>query len=126
MDFGERLGEMLGGPFHFRFLIEPLLAIVLGIRDGRHPHQPGRPPYFLSLFTEQADRRQRVRAGLKAIAIPFVLALVLDSVVQVLLWGRPMLWSALVVGTFLVALPYLLARGLANRVMSRFGERRPA
>jgi hypothetical protein len=80
----------------------------------------------LSLFTEQADRRQRVRAGLKAIAIPFVLALVLDSVVQVLLWGRPTLWSALVVGTLLVALPYLLARGLANRVMSRFGERRPA
>jgi hypothetical protein len=126
MDFGERLGEMLRGPLNFRFLIQPLLAIVLGIRDGRRDHHAGRPPYFLSLFTEQVDRKERLRAGAKAIASPFVLALVLDSVVQVLLWGRLRLWSALVVGALLVALPYLIARGLVNRGMSRFGARRPA
>ena len=33
----DTLGAMLGGPGRLRFLVQPLIAIALGIRDGRRP-----------------------------------------------------------------------------------------
>lgn len=113
-------------PFSFRFVVQPALALLLGLRDARLDAAAGKPPYFLSLFVAREQRRDRLREGVRAIAIPLVIAVGLDSVVQYLVAGRVHLWHAVVIGALLIAVPYVGARGLGNRAFAAQRRRRPA
>jgi hypothetical protein len=44
------LQAMLSGPGHMRFLIQPLVAVLLGLRDGKLDVEAGKPPFALSLW----------------------------------------------------------------------------
>lgn len=115
MPLQDRLSRMLSGPGRFRFIVQPLVAIILGIRDGRLDAKAGRPAYLISVFFTRGERREALKSGTKSFIKPFVVSVVLDIVVQFFLFRDVRIWSAFVVGTLLIALPYSLARGLTNR-----------
>jgi hypothetical protein len=112
-------------PFSFRFVVQPALALIIGLRDARLDAKAGKPPYFFSLFVERHLRRDRLREGARAIALPLAIAIALDSVVQYLVASRVHLWHAVVVGALLIALPYVTARGFGNRALTASRRRRP-
>ena len=62
-------------------------------------------------------RARLAREALGRVAVPFTLATVLDGVVQWMVEGRVVVLEAVGVGALLVALPYVLARGLSNRLL---------
>jgi hypothetical protein len=126
MDVGDRVGDILNGPFKFRFVLQPLMAIVLGVRDGRADRLAGRPPFLWSLFTEKMGRKERMLGALRQIALPLALAFVLEAVVEVLLFRDVRLFSVVAVGAVLIALPYANVRGLANRATGVVRRRRHA
>lgn len=103
----------------FRFLIQPLVALVFAIRDGRRDAREGRPPYFWALFTDAGQRRDMVASGWKSIGKVFIIAIVLDFVFQYIVFRdfRPV--AALLAGLILALVPYLLLRGPVNRLMRR-------
>lgn len=119
MSISEIWGSLLQGPGELRFFIQPVLALLLGIRDGRRDEKMGVPPYFLQLITGKGHRKQILSQGWKSITVSFLVAITLDSLLQIFALGifRPL--SALFAGVMLIALPYLLARGFANRLLSR-------
>jgi len=41
--------ELISGPGNLRFVVQPLIAIVLAIRDGRNDAKAGTPPYLYEL-----------------------------------------------------------------------------
>jgi len=104
------------GKMAFRFYFQPLMAMLLATRDGIRDARTGRPAYFWALFADPVNRRSRLRDGWHAIQKVFVLALVLDTIYQlVVLRGlRPL--AGLLVATALAIVPYLLLRGPVNRV----------
>lgn len=104
LDVIARMAARIAGPMHARFVIQPLMATLLGIRDGMRDARsgPGRP---------------------RRLAIPIAVAIVLDVVVQYLLFERVRVLGAVVIGTVLMGLPYTIARGLANRVACLYTER---
>jgi uncharacterized RDD family membrane protein YckC len=53
--------------------------------------------------------------GLRTLAKPLVVAVLLDAILQYVILRSVRLWHALAAGTVLIALPYVLARGLTNR-----------
>ncbi|MEN9798363.1 MAG: hypothetical protein RL653_2059 [Pseudomonadota bacterium] len=106
-------------PFAMRFVLQPVLALVLGMRDGRWDARDGRPPFGSELVARKGQRARLAREALGRVAVPFTLAVVLDGVVQWLVEGRVRLLDAAGVGALLVACPYVLARGLANRWVVR-------
>lgn len=110
------------GPFKFRLVIQPLVAIVLAVRAGLRDAREGRPPYFWSIFTDPARRWERLREGWGAVARVFILALVMDLIYQYLIlrWLYPI--AALSVAFILAFLPYLLFRGPVNRIARRFSR----
>ena len=55
--FFSDLAPRLSGAGRLRFLIQPAIAILLGVRDGRGDARAGRAPYLWSLVFEQKDRR---------------------------------------------------------------------
>jgi hypothetical protein len=108
----------------FRLFLQPAMALIFAIRDGLKDARESRPAYFYSLFTDQVNRRNRLREGFKAVSRVFTLAIVMDLIYQliVLRWFYPM--QALIVAFVLAFLPYILLRGPVNRI-ARFLKRPP-
>jgi hypothetical protein len=119
MSIAEIWDSLLRGSGQLRFFIQPIVALLLGIRDGRLDARLGTPPYFLELLVSTGRRIAIFRRGWKAITIPFVVAFTVDALLQVFMLGvlRPL--SAVFAGLVLIALPYLVSRGLTNRLMRR-------
>lgn len=117
--FNDILGR-LDGPLHFRFFLQPAMAIFFAIRDGLRDAREGRPAYFWSLFSEPALRRDLLRDGWKSISKVFIIAAVLDLIYQliVLRWFYPL--ETLLVAVLLALVPYLLVRGAVNRIKRGF------
>jgi len=117
------ISELFSGPGTFRFVIQPIFAVLLGARDGRNDAKSVTPPYLHRLLFKSGDRTDSLKVGLRAIALPLIIAVALDSILQVYIFDVWRLQWALIVGLCLVGIPYVLARGITNRIMSARREK---
>jgi hypothetical protein len=113
--FLEDLPKRLRGPGRFRFILQPLIATIVGIRSGMGDARAGRPPYLLGLVTDREHRGELSRDGLRSIANLLLMGILLDSVFQWMILGQSYPGAALVVGPVLITTPYAIARALSNR-----------
>lgn len=106
------------GPFHLRLIMQPVVASLLGIRAGRADAGHDRPPYFWSVFkaNDHYDRRTLLRDGWGDVKKVFLIAIALDVVYGLIefRWVYPL--QTLIVAVVLAMIPYLIFRGLANRL----------
>ena len=114
--------ELIGrrtGPLHFRFILQPIVAAVFAIRAGRKDARQGRPP-FLTAFVREPIKRWRLVLldSSKDIGSTFLVGVGIDIIYQLLvLYGiRPL--ESLIVPTVLAVVPYLVVRGLTNRIVT--------
>jgi len=121
--FGEGLEAQLTGPGKARFVLQPLVAIALGIRDGIADAKQGKPPYFIRVLFKSERKLFVLKTGLKSIATPLSVGIVFDMVLQWMIFQAVFLLPAMIAGTILVAFPYSIARGLSNRVARRWYDR---
>jgi hypothetical protein len=119
----DTLEAMLRGPGRARFILQPLVAIVLGVKDGRFDVVAGRPAYLYALAFSKDVRREEVTTAVRTISKPLAVAVALDAVLQYVIFDAVHLWQALAVGATLVALPYVAARALADRFLRRRARR---
>ncbi|MES2473512.1 MAG: hypothetical protein V4601_11825 [Pseudomonadota bacterium] len=117
--FGQFWQELIarpGGPLAFRFILQPVMAAGLAIRDGYRDARANRTPYLWTIIHEPAKRGPRLREGLGAVTRVLALGAAMDVTYQVIrLNGLRPLQTLLVVFTLCV-LPYLLVRGPAGRL----------
>jgi hypothetical protein len=114
--FLEDIPKRLTGPGRFRLVMQPLLAVILGIRGGLADARAGRPPYLYGVLFHRELRRELMRETLATVAILLLMGILLDSLFQWLILGSSFPGAALVVGPVLIVTPYTLARGLTNRL----------
>lgn len=134
LSFFESIGRdlsgrgLLGGKFQLRLILQPLAAILLGLRFGLRDAKRGRPPFFQALAEEKGDRAAMLKEAARDALIPLAIAFLLDSILQHIINGRIRPLAAVVVGGLLVFLPFLIVRGLSNRAWSHGhpGQPRPA
>ncbi|MEZ4599619.1 MAG: hypothetical protein R2940_07505 [Syntrophotaleaceae bacterium] len=107
------------GPLTFRFILQPIMAILFAIRDGYKDAKSGKAPYFYALFTSPGHRREMLREGWKSVGKIFILAVILDLVYQYIVLPRFFPVEALLISTALALVPYLIVRGPVNRVVRR-------
>ena len=112
----ENLISRVTGPLHFRLLLQPLMATIFAVRAGLKDAREGKPAYFWALFSGPVQRKELLKEGWKAVGKVFIIAIVIDAVYQViaLRWIYPL--EALIVAAVLAIVPYLLFRGLVNRI----------
>ncbi len=110
--------ELISGPGTFRFVLQPLFSILMGVRDGRNDAKSSTPPILQLLLLQSGKRSETLKGTLKSIALPLIFAVALDSIFQVFIFGVWRLQWALVVGVGLVGIPYILSREITNRVFS--------
>jgi hypothetical protein len=104
------------GPGRLRFILQPTVAIILGIRGGFADARAGRPPYVMGLLFDPLHRREYLRTGLAAVRDIVAVGIILDVVAQFLIYRQVHPGAALFVGPVLIGAPYAFARALANRV----------
>src|SRR5512146_3510512 len=107
------------GPFAFRFVLQPLVAIVLALRDGIKDAQTGRSPYFWTVLRDPAQRRERLVEGLKATGRIIVFGIGIDAAYQLKVLGTFYPVEALTIALLLGFVPYLLIRGPVDRIARR-------
>ena len=116
MRFVTDMGDRVSGPMKFRLLLQPVMAVLFATRSGLKDARTGKPPYFWSLLTDPAHRREMVKDGWKSVGKVFVLALALDVVYQVVVLRFVYPGEAIIVALLLAIVPYLLVRGLVTRI----------
>jgi hypothetical protein len=107
----------LDGPMHFRFFMQPLVAIVLAIRDGNRDAREGRRPWAWKLVHVPEQRRYLLADGWKGIGRIFLIAIALDVIYQLIEWRTLKPLGALLTATYLAVIPYVLLRGPVNRLL---------
>jgi hypothetical protein len=121
-EFLADLPARLTGPGRLRFILQPTVAIILGLRGGLADARAGHPPYLMGLLFHPLHRREYVRTGLKAIRNIVAVGIVLDVVAQLLIFQQVHPGAALVVGPVLITAPYAFARAMTNRVTRMIGR----
>jgi hypothetical protein len=123
--FWQELVSRPGGPFGFRFILQPTIAACLAIRDGYKDARTNRTPYLWAIAYEPAERGPRIREGLRALTVALTVGVTVDVAYQIIVLDglRPL--QTLIVVLALGFLPYLLVRGPAGRI-ARLLERRKA
>ena len=105
------------GPLHFRLVVQPLVAILFAVRDGRRDAREGRSAYFWTLLTDPTQRLYLLQSGWQGISKIFVLAFALDVVYQFMVWRRLRSLQALLAAIVLAVIPYAIMRGPVNRLV---------
>src|SRR5262249_37963833 len=118
-EFLEDIPRRLTGPGRFRFILQPLTAIILGIRGGLLDSKTGKPPYIHGLLLKSELRREFLVSGFESIVNLLLMGILLDALSQWLILGTSYPGAALVVGPVLIATPYALAREYSNRFARR-------
>jgi hypothetical protein len=113
--FLEELPRRFTGPGRLRFILQPVIAIILGCRGGLADFRAGRPAYLYGMLFSGLHRGELVRSGWADIRVLFCMGIVLDALFQLLIYHEVHPGAALVVGPVLICLPYSVARALTNR-----------
>lgn len=113
----ENLIGRVHGPLTFRLILQPAMAILYAILDGRKDARAGKAPYFWALFTDPGHRRDMLREGWKSVSKVFIIALIMDAVYQYIVqrWIYPV--EMVLVAILLAIIPYLILRGPVNRLL---------
>ena len=114
--FWHDLIERPDGPMRFRFVLQPLMATIVAIRDGLKDARSGRSPYFATVLANQQERIGRLREGLNATARIIALGLVMDVIYQAVVFKTFYPDQALVVALVLAFVPYLIIRSVIARI----------
>lgn len=118
-DLANEIAARLEGPLHLRLMLQPTVALIIAMRDGRRDARDGAEPFFWAILFRKGQRRARIADAWLSVGKVFVLAIVLDSVFQRLTVGHIDFAMAVGMGVLLCAIPYTLVRGPVSRLGRR-------
>ena len=113
------------GPLHFRLIFQPLVALFFAIRSGLKDARAGRPVFFWTLVLDTPQRRAHVREVWADVGKLFLAVIALDVLYQCFILHCIYPVQALFVAVVLAILPYLLFRGMTNRLARQFLFNKP-
>jgi hypothetical protein len=108
------------GSFGFRFIFQPAMAALLALRSGIADAREGKQGYLWALLSKPDRRFQLLHEGWRGARTPFLVAMALDSIYQIIevrfIYPLELLFTA----TLLALVPYALLRGPFNRLARLF------
>jgi hypothetical protein len=112
-------GQILGrgtGPLNFRLVVMPIVVSVLAVRAHLRDVREGRPTELWAFLKNPAERRRLFRSGLRDFGKVFIVAVVLDTMYQLLVFGWVYPAEVLFIAVMCAVVPYFLVRGPVTRV----------
>lgn len=122
--FFENLGLKLDGPMKFRFILQPLMSFIFAFKAGLRDSKTGQVPYLWGLFFRKDERKDLVKEGWKDVGKVFVIALAMDIIFQLIVLKTLYPLEALITAMVLAFIPYIIFRGILNRIFSFFKSKK--
>ncbi len=119
-EFVADLPARFTGPGRLRFVLQPMMAMLLGLRGGLADARAGRPAYVMGLLFDPRHRWEYVRTGVTTVRDLVAVGVILDVVRNFSSSGRS---PPPLIGPVLISGPYAFARALTNRVARMLGRR---
>jgi hypothetical protein len=123
--FFEDMLVRLSGAGRLRFILQPVAALFVGMRDGIKDSRVGCPPFLSALLSHPARRTDLLRSAFASVRDLVAIAIILDVISQFLIFQEVHPGAALVLGPVLISLPYSISRALANRIARRRHQHTP-
>jgi hypothetical protein len=108
------------GPLSLRLFIQPMIAIIMALRAGLRDARAGRPAYLSETLRNPANRGALLHGGRKNMRTTFLIFVTLDAIYQVIVHQGIYFLEMLFTATLLALVPYLICRGLINRLVRLF------
>jgi len=122
----EHLLGRFSGPLNFRLVVMPTVVTLLALRADWKDAREGRPAFLGAFITDPVERRRLFRSALKDVGRVFVVAIVLDTAYQLMVFRWVYPGEVLVVAVVCAIVPYVLVRGPITRIARRlFRKERP-
>ncbi|MFZ3149561.1 MAG: hypothetical protein WA137_11025 [Methanothrix sp.] len=115
----EGIMARVAGPMGLRFVFQPLVGLLLGIRDGMVDAKAGEPPFIFDLIANRENRTAKLASIFKSLSKTIIIALVLDAIVQYLIFDQVRVTSAIIIALIMLVIPYSLARAITNRILTK-------
>ena len=115
--FVEQLFGRLSGPLNFRLVVMPTVVTLLALRADWKDAREGRPAFLGAFITDPVERRRLFRIGLKDVGRVFLMALVLDTAYQLMVYRWVYPGQLLTVAIVCAVVPYVLVRGPITRTV---------
>lgn len=114
----DNLTGRVGGPMTFRFVVQPLVAVFLGVRDGLKLGRSGRALFSSRKHHEPGSTRVLIQGIWRSIRILVLAAVTLDFIYQISFehWFYP--GEAALVSIAITIAPYLLACSTVSALTS--------
>jgi hypothetical protein len=103
----------------FRLILQPAMAVLFAIRAGLHDAREDQPPFLWTVFSHPGRRHELLRQAWNDVRNVFIVALVLDSIYQVIVHSGIYALELLCTATILALVPYVIVRGLVTRLAGR-------
>jgi hypothetical protein len=117
----------LSGAGRFRFVLQPIIALLLGSRDGQKDARKGVPPYLWALAFHAEHRRELLRGTFASLREIVAVAILLDILSQFLIFHEIHPGAAIILGPVLIGMPYAMARAIAGRITKKkVSDRHPS
>jgi hypothetical protein len=109
-----------GGQFSLRFVLQPVVAALIALRAGLKDAREDRPAFLWAAFSDASARSQLLHGGWMDIRMPFLVAVILDGIYQLVAHRSIFPLELLFTASLLALIPYTLLRGPINRVARRY------
>ena len=97
------------------------MVILLVIRAGLKDARGGKPPFLWAVVLNSGQRRELLRQAWKDVGKVFIVALILDSIYQVVVHSGIYTLELPITATVLAIVPYAITRGIVTRIARRLG-----
>jgi hypothetical protein len=121
----EHLVGRTGGPFNFRLLIMPLVVTFFAVRAAMRDARTGQPRFFITLLRKPLERGRLVRSMLKDVGKIVIVAVVLDTVYQLMVLKAFIPGELLIVVLVSAILPYFVVRSAVSVLMRLIYRKHP-
>ena len=111
----DQLFGRLSGPLNFRLVVMPTVVTLLALRADWKDAREGRPAFLGAFIKDPVERRRLLRLALKDIGRIFIVAIVLDSAYQLIVFRWVYPGQVLIVAVVCAIVPYVLVRGPITR-----------
>ena len=112
------------GPLNFRLVVMPIVVSILAVRAHLKDVREGRPTVLWAFIKDPAERQRLLRSGLKDFGKVFVMAVVLDTTYQLLVFRRVYPAEVLFIALACAIVPHFLVRGPIMRVPHLLSRKR--
>lgn len=116
--FFDDMFARFSGPGRLRFIVQPTVAVLLGVRDGMRDLREGVLPFLWTFFQKKLRQKSFVHA-FQSIRDLVAIAIVLDVIFQFIILDRVHPGAAMLLGPLLIAVPYAVSRSLTTQVGGR-------